>query len=433
MNLRIFLLFAMFSFFMVASQNPFKNGNFYVNPTYKANLQTSIATASGKAKENLLQMVNVPSAYWIDVKSKITGTGTSSVQGILQDSVKNGNQLVVFIVYDLPNRDCNAKASNGEICCTYNSDKTCNYQAQGDCSSGINEYKTTYIDPLYEVLSQYHEQVPIVLIIEPDSLPNLATNLGNPSCGSSATQSAYKAGISYAISKFQSLKVTMYLDAAHGGWLGWSDNLKKFTKILSELTVDINALRGFSTNVANYQPVGERCPWMPAGDPYRNDYCLNGQHSMEGCCRDPCKLLSQWNPANNEMNYMAVLANAAKLDLGFNPYFVIDSGRNGVDDMRSNSADWCNIRGAGVGRIPTSTTGQAEIDAFYWLKTPGESDGCTQTLPDGSSCPRFDSMCASSDSIGSMAGEPRAPQAGQWFDYQIKQLAENAILNPTKV
>jgi len=66
------------------------------------------------------------------------------------------------------------------------------------------------------------------------------------------------------------------------------------------------------------------------------------------------------------------------------------------------------------------------VDAYFWLKTPGESDGCTQILPDGTNCPRFDSMCGSQDSIGSQGSEPRAPQAGAWFDYQIKMLAENA-------
>jgi len=38
-------------------------------------------------------------------------------------------------------------------------------------------------------------------------------------------------------------------------------------------------------------------------------------------------------------------------------------------------------------------------------------------------------MCGSVDSIGSAQGEPRAPEAGQWFDYQIKQLAQNAKLD----
>jgi cellulose 1,4-beta-cellobiosidase len=112
---------------------------------------------------------------------------------------------------------------------------------------------------------------------------------------------------------------------------------------------------------------------------------------------------------------------------GFSPTFVIDTGRNGVTNMRQECANWCNIRGAGVGQFPTTETANPSlIDAYFWLKTPGQSDGCTQTLPSGSQCARFDSSCASSDSIGSASGEPRAPEAGQWFDYQVKQLALNA-------
>ena len=55
------------------------------------------------------------------------------------------------------------------------------------------------------------------------------------------------------------LCTTMCLDAAHGGWLGWSDNMAKFVQILKELPY--SSLRGFATNVANYQPIGEMCPW----------------------------------------------------------------------------------------------------------------------------------------------------------------------------
>lgn len=111
---------------------------------------------------------------------------------------------------------------------------------------------------------------------------------------------------------------------------------------------------------------------------------------------------------------------------GFYPHFVIDTGRNGQSDMRQDCANWCNIRDAGVGHAPTHQTPDEMIDAYFWLKTPGESDGCTQTLPDGSACPRFDSFCASQDSLGSRSGEPRAPEAGHWFDYQIKQLASKS-------
>ena len=39
----------------------------------------------------------------------------------------------------------------------------------------------------------------MVAIIEPDSLPNLATNMGDPHCGNAATKAAYLQGIPYAI------------------------------------------------------------------------------------------------------------------------------------------------------------------------------------------------------------------------------------------
>jgi len=409
--------------------NPFAGVPYYVNPSYVAELNSSIATATGPVKAILESMRSVPSAYWIDVKSKINGQGTDSVEGILTDSAsKSPPQLCVFIVYDLPNRDCHAKASNGEICCNANPDGTCNYDLGGNCASGIQEYQTQYIDPFVAVLKKFYGKVPVVLVIEPDSLPNLATNLADPHCGNSATQAAYTTGITYAVKSFSTNvpNIPMYIDAGHGGWLGWQDNIDKFAQLIKQLNV-ANMVRGFSTNVANYQPLGTQCPWSTPGSD-RNDYCLNGQHQSDPCCVDPCKLEGQWNPANNEINYAAELVVAMGQAIsGFSPKMIIDTGRNGVTNMREDCANWCNIRGAGVGLLPTTNTANTTlVDAYYWLKTPGESDGCTQTLPNGRQCIRYDSMCGSADSIGSRSGEPRAPTAGGWFDYQIKQLATNA-------
>ena len=144
--------------------------------------------SQGKTKTTLQSMRNVPSAYWLDVKAKILGNSTSSMEGILADaSSQSPPHLVTFIVYDLPNRDCHAKASNGEICCYKNSDGTCNYDKSGACQDGISEYQHEYIDVIVGVLKQFDGKVPIVLIIEPDSLPNLATNQGDPHCGNTAT------------------------------------------------------------------------------------------------------------------------------------------------------------------------------------------------------------------------------------------------------
>lgn len=47
----------------------------------------------------------------------------------------------------------------------------------------------------------------------------------------------------------------MYLDAAHGGWLGWEENYVKYVSFIANMDFDIKLLRGFATNVANYQVV----------------------------------------------------------------------------------------------------------------------------------------------------------------------------------
>ena len=156
-----------------AAANPFLGHTFYVNPSYQAELDTSIATETDATiKSTLESMREVPSAYWIDVKDKITGNGTKSVEGILSDAAsKSPAELVVLIVYDLPNRDCRAKASNGEICCNPNPDGTCDYNKGGDCAAGISDYQKNYVDPYADVVAKYQDTVPIVLIIEPDSLP----------------------------------------------------------------------------------------------------------------------------------------------------------------------------------------------------------------------------------------------------------------------
>jgi len=214
----------------------------------------------------------------------------------------------------------------------------------------------------------------------------------------------------------------IYLDAGHGGWLGWKNNMQDYVGTIRSLGV-AQHLRGFATNVAGYQPLGSMCPSY--------DWCLNNAHPEDPCCADPCHLTTQWDPSQNEHNYALHLRKAFSEGIpGFVPHMIIDTGRNGVADMRIDCRNWCNIRGAGAGLKATTETADPEIiDAYFWLKTPGESDGCSQTLPDGAQCPRYDADCGSADSLGAGFNEPSAPEAGQWYDYQIKQLAANARLS----
>ncbi|MFF7764428.1 glycoside hydrolase family 6 protein [Streptomyces griseorubiginosus] len=53
---------------------------------------------------------------------------------------------------------------------------------------------------------------------------------------------------------------------------------------------------------------------------------------------------------------------------------VIDTSRNG--NGAPPDGEWCDPAGRRIGRAPTLDTGEARIDAYLWVKLPGESDGC---------------------------------------------------------
>lgn len=70
-----------------------------------------------------------------------------------------------FVVYDLPNRDCAALASNGELTVA---------------NDGLTKYKA-YIDSIAAIVKK-HSSTKIALVIEPDSLGNLVTNANVAKC-----------------------------------------------------------------------------------------------------------------------------------------------------------------------------------------------------------------------------------------------------------
>ncbi|MER7377000.1 glycoside hydrolase family 6 protein [Streptomyces lanatus] len=56
---------------------------------------------------------------------------------------------------------------------------------------------------------------------------------------------------------------------------------------------------------------------------------------------------------------------------------VIDTSRNGAGAPADG--EWCDPSGRKLGRAPTLATGESRIDAYLWVKLPGESDGCKGT------------------------------------------------------
>lgn len=77
---------------------------------------------------------------------------------------------------------------------------------------------------------------------------------------------------------------------------------------------------------------------------------------------------------------------------GMPNHAIVDTSRNGVTGLRLLQGDWCNVKGAGFGALPTSFTGDDLADAFVWVKLGGESDGVSDPTAD-----RYSSVCGGAD------------------------------------
>ncbi|WP_030438008.1 glycoside hydrolase family 6 protein [Actinoplanes subtropicus] len=83
--------------------------------------------------------------------------------------------------------------------------------------------------------------------------------------------------------------------------------------------------------------------------------------------------VSNFNPTNSEAAYGRSILAALSGQGVTGKHQVIDTSRNG-----GASGDWCGDDNTDrrIGLYPTTATGDANIDAYLWVKPPGEADGC---------------------------------------------------------
>jgi cellulose 1,4-beta-cellobiosidase len=352
-------------------RNPFLDVNFFLNPEYVANVEAT-AKAFPNEADAIRKVKQYPSGLWLDSIAHVANLPLWLGEARKQQQASGKPTLSLVVVYDLPNRDCAANSSAGELKVSEN---------------GAARYRTEFIDVIAKHFKDFSE-LPIVVILEPDSLGNLVTNMNLPKCADS--RSAYVESTVYAIQKLQLPNVSIYLDAAHAGWLGWDDHraslIKVYKKVL-KLAGGYDMIRGFATNVSNYTHL----------------------YNRDGAA------LESSDPCYNELVYMKKLL-VGLSDSGVkNKGFIIDTSRNGKGGIRKVWGHWCNIKGAGLGERPRAAPAPF-IDAYFWIKPPGESDGISDPTQ-----PRFDAECASNDSA------PNAPQAGVWFQSYFVDLVRNAV------
>ncbi len=120
-----------------------------------------------------------------------------------------------------------------------------------------------------------------------------------------------------AIDDLAGERTWIYLDGGHSAWLPTA----QMADLLNRAGVD--RVRGFATNVSNYNTLGEEEQYARA-----LSRLLNGAHA------------------------------------------VIDTSRSGA----GSNGEWCNPPGRLVGE-EGGTAGDDVVDLNLWIKPPGESDG----------------------------------------------------------
>ncbi|MET7669583.1 glycoside hydrolase family 6 protein [Micromonospora luteifusca] len=402
--------------------NPYVGAQVYVNPEWadRAAAEPGGDTVAGQ-----------PTAVWLDRIARIEGTdGVLGLRAHLDAAVAQRADLIQLTLYDLPARDCGRRAPPGEL-----------------SIDDIARYRTEFIDPIVEILAApRYADLRIVTFVEPNSLPNLVVNTGSrytatPACDEVQARGTYQQGIGYALARLGTVpNVYAYLDISHHGEVGWPEDSAPLTALLFQAASTAGStvanVHGFVANTANYSVLREEY--------FHADDVVNGQPVYQSRWVD-------WNPFVDEVPYaqhLRELLTAA----GFSPEVgvVVDTSRNGwggparptgpatpsevnryVDgsriDRRAKVGNWCNQKGSGLGQRP-AVEPEPGIDAYAWVKPPGESDGASGTPNSGQP---YEPLCdpyylpprGSSYDTGAM---PDAPPFGEWFPAHFRQLLTNA-------
>ncbi|WP_242584891.1 glycoside hydrolase family 6 protein [Streptomyces sp. MST-110588] len=216
--------------------------------------------------------------------------------------------------------------------------RDCGNYSQGGASDG-NAYRA-WLDGVLKGIGDR----PATVVLEPDALPHVVD-----ACTPARFHEERYALLTEAVGKLKALPHTrVYLDAGNPHWI------KDPARMAGPLKrAGIGKADGFALNISNFQTTEENTEYGK-----RLSALVGGKH------------------------------------------FVIDTGRNGNGPAPGGDdpENWCNPPGRALGTPPTTRTGEPLVDAYLWVKRPGESDG---TCKGG-------------------------PKAGEWWPRYALELARNA-------
>jgi endoglucanase len=332
----------------------------------------------------LQSMVDTPQAVWFT-----SGTPHRVEQDVRQTVrlAAQDNTVPILVAYYVPGRDCSQYSAGGA--------------PTGDA------YRA-WIDGFAAGLGDSTA----IIILEPDGLALMPTDCGQPDTYDRVSLINYAA---HALQRDPNALV--YLDAGHSAWHSDGDMA---ARLVAGGVMDVD---GFYLNVSNYRATNYEAhfgTWISQCIAFANnpeeggwrlghyDWCASQYYSPFGPV-DPNDI-STWHYSDDW--FAANLGHAVATT-----HFVVDTSRNGQGPWvppphpSGDPQDWCNPPDRGLGLRPTADTGQPLIDAYLWVKIPGESDG---------GCYRWTS--GPLDPVRNMIDPP----AGNWFPEMALELVHNA-------
>jgi endoglucanase len=379
----------------------------FVNP-YSTTLEAGQAL-SGQPRYDAQLLGSIPSAEWF---TKGTPAEVAAAASRYVDAAASVGAMPVLVAYNLPYRDCAQYSAGGAL-------DTAAYEAWIDgLAAGIGDRSAT-------------------VILEPDGLgiiPHYTTFEGVAEwCQPAELDPATAASdrfeqLNYAVDALSALPATsVYLDSVHSGWLNVGDITDRMIK------AGVERADGFFLNASNYQFTANLTSygtWVSScitavtelgkgpGD-CANQYWNGGPSN--GWVGGALSNLGEWSSDNSDpaLNTLGIEERYATLlgDTEPTTGFVIDTSRNGQGPwaapagVYTDAEDWCNPPDRGLGATPTTDTGNPLVDAYLWIKVPGESDGKCYRGTDGP----LDPERGIED-----------PAAGAWFAEQASELIEFA-------
>jgi endoglucanase len=376
--------------------------SFFIPPPNPGAVQqiSDLRAAGDRTNADLLQaMVSTPQAVWVEAGTPVEVK--KEVKRTMRQADRQGGTLPVLVLYNIPFRDCAQFSAGG--------------------ATSAEEY-LAWVDGVARGIGRHEAMI----ILEPDGLGIIPwyTNINNelewcqPDEADPETAAEDRfAMLNEAVDRLNKQPgVNVYLDATHSAWLGVGDASDRLVK------AGLQRAAGFFLNVSNYrltEHLQKYGTWISSCVAFANNPEEGGWRlgHYEWCA-------SQYHPADpNDFSTWHLTDKWYADNLGTaapTTQFVVDTSRNGQGPwtppagVYPDAQDWCNPPGRGLGLRPTADTGDPLIDAYLWVKTPGESDGeCTRGLgPSGTVDPEWGQV---------------DPGAGQWFPAQALQLVQLAV------